>query len=70
MKYEFYLHDSTLMYDCKTEEKKNKYESNLKAKNVKYTLVVLETEVCSKCGSDDIKGRSGSKVCFKCGHTF
>ncbi len=38
VKYEFYLHDGTLMYSCKTEEKKNKYENHLKGKNVKYTL--------------------------------
>jgi hypothetical protein len=41
VKYEFYLHDGTLMYSCKTEEKKNKYENQLKAKQVKYTLKVL-----------------------------
>ena len=41
VKYEFYLHDGTLMYSCKTDEKKNKYENQLKAKRVKYTLNVL-----------------------------
>jgi hypothetical protein len=41
VKYEFYLHDGTLIYSCKTEEKKNKYENQLKAKQVKYTLKVL-----------------------------
>lgn len=38
--YEFYLHDGSFMYSCKTDEKKNKYEAGLKAKRVKYTLKV------------------------------
>lgn len=44
VKYEFYFHDGSLMYSCKTEEKKNKYENELKSKNVKYTLEVLDNE--------------------------
>lgn len=42
VKYQFYLHDGSLMYSCKTEEKKNKYESQLKGKRVKYTLKVID----------------------------
>ena len=41
VKYKFWLHDGELLYSCKTEEKKNKYERGLKAKNVKYTLEVV-----------------------------
>ena len=41
VKYEFYLHDGTLIYSCKTDEKKNKYDNQLKAKRVKYTLKAL-----------------------------
>lgn len=40
-KYQFYLHDGSFMYSCNTEEKKNKYESQLNGKNVKYTLTVI-----------------------------
>jgi len=41
VKYKFWLHDGTLLYSCKTDEKKNKYERGLKTKNVKYTLEVV-----------------------------
>lgn len=34
-------------------------------------VVIWQSEqVCPKCKSDDIKERSGYKVCFKCGHHF
>ncbi len=42
VKYKFWLHDGTLLYSCKTDEKKNKYENGLKAKRVKYKIVVAE----------------------------
>lgn len=41
VKYKFWLHNGELLYSCITEEKKNKYERVLKAKNVKYTLEVV-----------------------------
>jgi len=41
VKYKFWLHNGELLYSCKTDEKKNKYERGLKAKNVKYTLEVV-----------------------------
>jgi len=41
VKYKFWLHNRELLYSCKTDEKKNKYERGLKAKNVKYTLEIV-----------------------------
>ena len=41
VKYRFWLHNGELLYSCKTDEKKIKYERQLKAKNVKYTLEVV-----------------------------
>ena len=41
VKYKFWLHNGELLYSCKTDEKKNKYESQLKAKRVKYTLEIV-----------------------------
>jgi len=41
VKYKFWLHNGELLYSCKTDEKKNKYERQLKAKNIKYTLEVV-----------------------------
>lgn len=43
VKYNFWLQNGELLYSCKTEEKKNKYERGLNAKNVKYTLEVIES---------------------------
>lgn len=40
-KFVFYLYDGTILYSCKTEEKKNKYELSLIIKNIKYKLVTL-----------------------------
>lgn len=37
-KYNFFLHDGSLLYSCDTLEKKIKYESSLKSKRVKYIL--------------------------------
>jgi len=41
VKYKFWLHNGELLYSCKTDEKKNKYERQLKAKLVQYTLEVV-----------------------------
>ncbi len=31
------------------------------------TVYIVHKEACSSCGSEDVKERSGSMVCFNCG---
>ncbi len=62
--YEFYLHDGSLLYSCKTEEKKNIYERGLKSKRVKYTIKELGKKevgenLCYKTGAACLYGCNG-----------